>query len=319
MKDIYFISSNIRQGSTIMRGFQIMEELKNNISNNIQVIDSNEITSLYHRENCIFIWIGPHLHKYYSKFKKNNIHILDIIDKFVYNQSEIINSLKLYQGIIVNSEFMRNYFVDNLNYKNDIFIIYAHWDPRIRNTTTNVKELTFGYMGSIKSLLHSKNFIHYDKLVNDYNIIFYDTEIGKDVTRLVKENKINFSVNFVENNMPTNVNFNCDISIRPNDSNESYFKDTGKLMTAAALNHNIITSYEKGIIDILPDTYPFILKETDIGSVRKMFNLVIQDYNSDKKLWNRGLELMKPIKDKLDLKNIIKNYVSMIDFYQYLD
>lgn len=315
MKDIYFISSNIKQGSTILRGFQIMEELKNNISNNIHVIEKKNIETLYDKENCIFIWIGPQLHNYYFKLKKNNIHILDIVDKFISNPHGIIDNLKLYNGIIVNSKFMRDYFLINLNYKGNIFIIFSHWDHRIRNTITSVNELIFGYMGSIVSLQKSTNFLHYNKLVNEYNIIFYDTEIGEDVTNFVKQNKINFPVKFVKNNMPTNVNFNCDISIRPNNSNESYFKTSAKLTTAAALNHNIITTYEKAVMDLLPDTYPFILKETDIESVRKMFNLVIQDYNSDKKLWNYGLELMKPIKDKLDLKNIIKDYVLLINFY----
>ena len=45
--------------------------------------------------------------------------------------------------------------------------------------------------------------------------------------------------------------------------------------------------------------------------LKKMFNLVINDFNGDKKLWNKGLEIMKKIKKDLSIKNICKKYLTI--------
>jgi hypothetical protein len=44
-----------------------------------------------------------------------------------------------------------------------------------------------------------------------------------------------------------------------------------------------------------------------------MFDLVISDYNGDKKLWNKGLKIMADIKDKLNISSIVKEYERIFD------
>lgn len=326
-KQVYFISSCLQQGSTILRGNQIIDGLKDKINAECNIIPIEELYKFYNQSNNIFIWIG------FCKsgcnesgglltianektFISNNIHIIDLVDKFVNYTLDSVNNLKLYDKIIVNSKFMLKYIEENFNCANKCFIIYANWDKRLTNTITYTNnELIFGYIGSIKSLLYHNNFLHYDKLVKEYNIEFYDTEIGRYVTNNVKNNNINYPVKYEINNMPQKVNFNCDISIRINNSSESMFKDTGKLATAAALNHNIITTYEHAVRDNLPPEYPFILKDTDINTIRDMFNKIIKDYNGNKELWNKGLEIMKIVKSNLTFENIILKYIELLNIY----
>ena len=47
-----------------------------------------------------------------------------------------------------------------------------------------------------------------------------------------------------------------------NDTDVSKYKTTAKIATASALGHNIITTNEKSVIDILDENYPFILKDS---------------------------------------------------------
>ena len=145
-----------------------------------------------------------------------------------------------------------------------------------------------------------------------YKVRFYDTEIGKDVSDLVNNDKkivVNRDPNAMAN---LKIDFNCHISIRKDNTPESKFKTSAKVVTASALGHNIITTYEQATKDILPEDYPFILKKTDLKSVNKMFDLVKEDFNDKKILWNRGLDIMKTIKEKTSLSKIVEDaYLSI--------
>lgn len=321
-RNIYIIVKNINMGSTIMRGFQIIKPLFNYMDN-IKIIDLNKLkdSNILFTKNNIFIWLGPIFNDYITTIKEskkmNNQHIMDVIDKYLYkNQRQIIDDVlknNIITGLIVNSTYMKDYLIQKHNFNGNIDIIHHHWDPRFKNCITKTNKLVFGYMGSIKSLLHTNNFLYYDKLVKKYNILFYDTEIGKYVTNLVKQNKLNFPVNHTTNNLPKIVNFNCDINIRPIGTFVSKFKTTAKIATSAALGHNIITTYDEAVKDVLPKEYPFILQKDDYKSVIEMFNLVINDYNGNKELWNKGLKIMKEVKKKLDINNIIKKYCDVLN------
>lgn len=316
MKEIYFIVQNIKAGSTLLRAHQIQEVLLNQYNLYSQVINIDMISQLKEKKNCIFIWIGPIGHKYISFLSQNNINILDIVDKYLYNKEIVEESLNnnIYQIIIVNNSFMKSYFEKNTKFNGKICIIYHHWDPRLSLTTTKTEDkLIFGYMGSIKSLLHTDNFLHYKKIIKLYPIIFFDTELGKDVTQNVFNNNINYPIIYNCNNMPEIINFNCDINIRDPTTKVSKFKTTAKLATSAALGHNIITTMDEAIKDILPTDYPFILKNSDFNTVNNMFQIVINDYNNNKVLWNKGLMILKDIKAKLELDTIINEYTKLIN------
>lgn len=313
MYNIYFIIKDIKTGSSLLRAKQIKDKLLENINIlNINILEIKNIKNIFNKENNILIWIGPIGNNYINKIHKNNIHILDIVDKYLYNKKLVIDSLNnnLYKTIIVNNKFMKDYFINNTKFKGNINIIYHHWDSRYSLTTTITNnKLIFGYLGSIKSLLHTDNFLFYDKLVKKYDIRFFDTELGKYVTENVKNNDINYNIKYNTNNIPYCLHFNCDINIRDPKSEISKFKTTAKLATSAALGHNIITTMDESIKDLLPNNYPFILKDTNYETIINMFELVIHDFNTNKILWNKGLDILKNIKFRLGLNNIIKEYI----------
>lgn len=316
MKEIYFIVQNLKAGSTLLRAYQIRDELLKYNKQQIIVIDINIISQLKNKENSILIWIGPIGHKYINTLSKTNINILDIVDKYLYNKLEVEESLNnnIYQNVIVNNNYMKIYFQKNTRFDGKIYVIYHHWDPRLSLTSTEIKDkLVFGYMGSIKSLLHTDNFLYYDILIKQYNIIFFDTELGIDVTQNVINNNLNYPIKYNADNIPKILWYNCDINIRDPSSDISKFKTTAKIATAVALGHNIITTLDEAVMDILPLDYPFILENSDYTTVNNMFLLVTKDYYTDKILWNKGLAILKKIKNILDIKTIINNYINLLN------
>lgn len=309
---VFFVVSNPAFGSAILRGIQISNALNN---------EGIESTFITHKQinsnvkNSIFFWIKEFNKNLMSKLS-GNYHIYDIIDNYIY-QNRSVKSLirsKTLDHIIVNNNYMKSEIVkQNKIPPDDISVIHHHWDPRV---LTSIKEnqsnLAFGYLGSVASLAHTNNFLHYKTLSKKYNIIFYDTENGADVTNLVNAGK-RIAVSRNSKAMAQlKINFNCHISIRKNDSPESLYKTSAKIVTASALDHNIITTHEQATKDILPSDYPFILKNTDVESVTKMFDLIKKDYNGKKVLWNKGLEIMLNVKQEYAIQNIIQKYINII-------
>lgn len=318
MTKICFIANNINSGGACLRIHQIADSLiKYNKDYDIIKFCTNNIHEAYNIENAIFFWIYPRLNLHYEKISKTNVHILDIIDNYIYNKESILNSMKFSNALMVNNKYMKKYFEDTYNFKKNIFIVYHHFDTKL-NIDKNIKtKLTFGFMGSVKSLTHSDNLLHYKELKKLYDIEFFDTEIGDYVTNYVNNNDYSFKKPniFSVNNMPKTYKFNCHLSIRKEGTELSKFKTTAKIATAAAVGHNIIITQDECTNDILPSNYPFILKKTDFDNVKKMIELVIEDFNGEKTLWNEGLKIMIEIRNKLDINTIINDYIHIIDSF----
>jgi len=317
--NVYFVVRNKNFGSSLMRAYQIQNELSKSCDN-IRVVELKNIESLYEQKKSYFIWIGPIGIEHISKFKMKHVHILDLIDKYLSNTNTINEALQknVYSYLFVNNKYMKRFFSRNHGFQGKIFVLHHHYDTRYEKTITNVpsNKLQFGYMGSILSLLHTDNFLHYKKIGQKYNVQFFDTENGEIMDDYVyDDNKLkNFKKNHKHSseNIPSVVSINCQISIRNVNGPVAKFKTTAKMATAIVLGHNIITTYEESVKDILPPDYPFLLHSTDFESVDKMFRLVQQDYYSDKKLWNKGLAMLKEAKSKLSIQFIARRYRNIL-------
>jgi hypothetical protein len=310
---IFFVVAKTDQGSAILRGIQISDQL-NQLQVDSKVVTESEIPK--DEINSLFVWvknINPDLIK---QLPQNN-HVYDVVDNYIY-QKELVQSViqsGVVNHVIVNNEFMKLeiHNENNISLK-DISVIHHHWDPRISTAQKeNQSNLTFGFLGSVASLAHTDNFLHYRTLADEYKVRFYDTEIGKDVSDLVNADK-KIVVNRNPNAMQElKIHFNCHISIRKNDTPESKYKTSAKVVTASALNHNILTTYEQATKDILPNEYPFILKDTDLKSIKEMFDLIKADYADKKILWKKGLEIMRSLKEKTSLSKIANDYIFIIN------
>jgi len=222
------------------------------------------------------------------------LHLLpDVIDKLLYPEKRfILGHLHEYDAIIVNSSFMKKYFRQELGYNGSIEVLLHHSDPRWHMTKTNVssQSLQFGYIGTLDAISHG-NFENHEILTKLYPITLVQTGsvIGSEVT------------------------FEMDLSLRRLGNPFAQFKTSAKVATAAALGHNIITTWEEATRDCLPPDYPFALIDSSLDSIKNMFDLAIQDYNGDKVLWNKGLQMMKEVNQTLSLPAIALEYETFLD------
>lgn len=310
---IFFVVGKKDQGSAILRGIHISEKL-NGLGLFTKVVTESEIPK--DEINSLFVWvknINPDLIK---QLPQNN-HVYDVVDNYIY-QKELVQSViqsGVVDHLIVNNEFMKLEIHNENNISSkDISVIHHHWDPRISTARKeNQSNLTFGFLGSVASLAHTDNFLHYRTLADEYKVRFYDTENGKDVSDLVNNDKKIVVTRDPDAMASLKIHFNCHISIRKNDGPESKYKTSAKVVTASALGHNILTTYEEATRDVLPGEYPFILKNTDLKSIKEMFDLIKADYADKKVLWKRGLEIMSSVKEQTSLSKIANDYIFIIN------
>jgi hypothetical protein len=133
---IVFICNTGKVGSDKMRGNQIINNLKNYKAEKIYRCDGTFLNDINKYKNSIFIWIKSlqDVEKYCSLTKKNNnINIYDVVDAYTCNKNvESINNVlnkNVFDYLIVNNHYMKNYILENTKFKNEIKIIYHHYDP----------------------------------------------------------------------------------------------------------------------------------------------------------------------------------------------
>jgi hypothetical protein len=200
--EIIFMATNPIYPSNNLRAIQICERLKNKYSKiNViyqQLLDiknpsnTKELFSKY--KNTLFIWIKSIETKIFDLIPKNNTHVFDLVDNYLYNNIVIDNILNsnMVNCIIVNNNYMKEYIYNKTNFKGDVFIIYHHYDTIFRlDMLEKQDKLTFGFMGSLPSLTHTDNFLYYKFLSQEYPIEFLNTEDGNYYTNeITKSNEL---------------------------------------------------------------------------------------------------------------------------------
>jgi hypothetical protein len=308
--NVYFIVKNKKVGSAIMRGLQMCKELSK-IGVSANVLTHRQLNNCI--DNSIFIWVKEISEKLILK-SPNNFHIYDVVDAYLPNKNYVQDLLNrnVFNGLIVNNLYMKDEIEKTTEFLGKIFVLHHHWDPRLETAKKiDQSELKFGFFGSLASLNHTDNCLHYKQLMSEFSIQMYDCESGVYVENLGFTNRFfrpRRNLNAMNN---LTINFNCHLSIRENDTDVSRYKTTAKIATASALGHNIITTNEKSVVDVMGEDYPFILKNSEYNTVTDMIDLVKEDYNSDKLLWNRGLAKMEQVKYKLSINSIANKYLEL--------
>eukprot|EP00584_Thalassiosira_punctigera_P022453 CAMPEP_0172564424 /NCGR_PEP_ID=MMETSP1067-20121228/104301_1 /TAXON_ID=265564 ORGANISM="Thalassiosira punctigera, Strain Tpunct2005C2" /NCGR_SAMPLE_ID=MMETSP1067 /ASSEMBLY_ACC=CAM_ASM_000444 /LENGTH=304 /DNA_ID=CAMNT_0013355085 /DNA_START=168 /DNA_END=1082 /DNA_ORIENTATION=+ len=284
-----FLSTNPTSGSPRMRGGHFINAWQEMKSNHFYVFP--RVTSCTEKKcSDVCVYVGPCHNANKSCCK---IEVLDMVDKYLYKTKTIDATLHLYDALVVNSEYMKEFFrAEPRNYTGQILVLPHHSDPRLTGVETVPNEarhgkLQFGFMGSIPSLKHTDNFLHLKELKQRFPISLVDTDQG---------------------DIPPVVDHQMDVSIRPQGSLVSKFKTSAKLATAATLGHNIITTWEAAVRDSLPPDYPYILRNDTLDAAVQMFELSARDYEGDRVLWKKGLDMLKQVDRSLSLPNLASTY-----------
>lgn len=289
MKKIVFfndlIGINYGSGSATIRCCQIYHIIKKNNEYNFDCTTNiNNIFNSY--IICVKDNNNLNLDKLKLMKKNNNKIIFDVLDYYDELTSNIPNIItnKFINYIdifIVNNNFMK---VEFKKYNKKVYVIPHHYDYRLNNKVlqklNKLKFIFNGYVGD-----KNKNCLYINELKEKYNLLICD--------------EFNY---FCNNFLASNY---CFISIREEDSWEYNNRPVMKLAHAAC-DSNIIITNDMSVRDLLDPSYPYLLKNHEYETVLEMMEYVKKTFETD--IWYKGLEIMKDLKKKLNIINVVYDY-----------
>lgn len=328
---IYFIGSNGFLGCDFLKSYVIRDKLNEyynivclpsdiNFMFNSNIFDflSKITDSVILFIRSMVVYNNPDI-LYLLKFKNNNKIIFDHVDLFLEKKVfDKIMQYQLYIDIFFCNNKKQKKILSNYIDEEKIILLYHLWDERYLSLKTidNV-ELKLGFCGCVKCI--DLMLVNHEILVKKYNIQLLDCECWEYVNDKYDEYLLhNKNVNYFNwktksLNDKITFNYNIDVSIREPDSYETSFKTNLKISTAACLGHIIITTKEPSNIDLLSEDYPFYLNNTSVKEFDRIYNLLVNDYNNQKILWNKAHKLLNDLKNNTHINRISNIYIHTIE------
>jgi len=299
MKNIYF-SRGGKWNSGGMRGGWISEGLSGSFTKHI-LPNSNVKDSIV----IILKQDASNLKMLQTLKSNNNIVLLDVIDWLdvqKYNNSKNENQPNLfpkvfvdyYDGYIVNNQKMKEWWYREIDTdsKKPIFVIPHHWEDRFVNLPLMdyKKSPYFYYLGYVGH--KNQNCLHIDRLKSE-NLLDSHRHGSNEAY-------------YVDRPM-----YGVQLNIRKKDSWEYCFKPATKVSVSAAMGSLIITTYDWSVQDILDESYPYLLKDTNYDSVKDMISYVTETHNGP--IGNYAKEMLNGVIQKTSLyDSIVPLYESII-------
>jgi hypothetical protein len=338
---IYFLVDSENLGSSKLRAYQISKELNSEWGLDTIVLSQSQAREYLNQGGVVcdeqqnahvFIWIKTVNKDLLSSLRRcgsvtcSIVHFFDVVDSYALHKKEVRRLCENVQFdvVITNSKLMSRDMLYNIrsSYPTRYVVVHHHWDPDFIDIAGNIvqdgkpEDLVFGFLGSINSFVHSNNFMHLRKLLaSEHRVVIIDTESGLDVTRELKviaDSHEPYNANTSQYRMKIpfhniKIPFNVHLSIREEDTDLYNFKTTAKVVTAAALNHIIVSTKEGAASEILPDDYPFWLESSKEYHFFNKLHEMRTDYDANKSLWNRARSMLEGVRRELSLRQVCKN------------
>ena len=215
--------------------------------------------------------------------KKNCLIIYDIVDDVMPHLLEIEG--KIADAIIFPNKVMEKDFKPKLSKYTKSFVSYHNWDPKVETKNKHKNEFSLAYFGSIP----------------DKNALFH-----KEIPEL------NIFEKF-EDHVKNKGNFTCFYSMRKERTHNFLYKPSTKVSTAAAMDANIITSRESSAVELLGEDYPYFT-DANLGDVKTTVEYAKKTFGGP--VWKKGLRIMKKVKDKTDMRNLVNDYINIIESFK---
>ena len=291
MKPIIFLVKDPNCGASFACGNMVKEGLEAyNVESKILYYDEININDI--KNSIITIFKHSLSTQDLITLKNNNNKIIiDVVDEFIRPQTNVTDlyDYSLFDGVISRVKKVLDEYV----FPTHLELIYLplHWDIRFQDLnftpTFNPTPVCIANdlrdVPYIQSLFTSKKV---DFITNLGVEAFSDPEIINKFSQ--------YSIHY---------------NIRETNSIAYKFKPATKLITAAAFNTPIITNYDWAIQDLVPQDYPFLIQDTSLNNI---INFIDNIKNINKNQWDYSLDIMKEVKYKTALINLIP---SQIEFY----
>jgi len=289
MKKIIFRSYN-RRGSAVNRGEDISNRLKiNGYSSDYIVAAYNSVDVLNYWKktyNSIIIFIKTHTVEEVEILKSNNnIVILDIVDSVansVYGINDIVQFC--WDGVITPTVEMKN-LINTINKNINSTFIPHHWDKKHLVYKDNYEKNSFR-LAYIGSLGHDGG-LFYEKTIPNLHIV-------NDWSEQTKKSAY----------------YTCHYSVRPHNSLQFLYKPNTKISTAAAVESNIIHSYDLSALNLVPNDYPYFTN-SNINDICNTVDYARQTYGGS--VWKYGLDIMASLKERTSIENVVD-----VDYINFL-
>jgi len=286
MRDIVFLQTNPDCNAQYVCGNAVREGLKKvGIDSKIAYLDS--IRSI--KDSLVFIFKIPLKDSEYEILKRNNNKIvMDVIDEFIRPSTDVLDiyNYSHFDGIIlrVNKVQEEYTFPSHLN----IAYIPHHWDRRLEGHSVDHKNRNYTPVC----------------VSNDLRDVLYISHLytTKKVDFITDVNFDNFT-NVINRVLKYTVHYN----VRSVDSPAYKFKPATKLVTAAALDAPLITNYDWALQNLIPEDYPFLVKDT---SLRNIITFVTNIDNIEESQWRYASKILKDVKERTRLDNLIPEYIN---------
>ena len=295
MDNILFIVSDFIAGTNVRRGERIAKHLK---LNGVKCEVTDQIPKGI--KNTILIFIGSVYDRYrnilsISKVKELKLNgnkiVIDPVDKLTYIGNYIEEESAYYHlldGIIYPNKFSQQHFHQNLTCKSTV--IYHQYDPRFNYYPIKKSpKFNISYVGVMYQDFYLFNPPSWLDVTN--------IEIMKDVEEMLNR-LIKSPIHF---------------SHRSSQIPDFYFKPTNKLASASATNSVFLTSKDKAVVELLGKDYPLYIDE-NTDKTNKLVDYLKLEFEKDN--LDQYIKLLNPIKEKLNINNICKEYIKFFSELQ---
>ena len=286
--------------------YHINKLMKKNISACIDYNNYLQKKNEFKFINCVIIFVRMNIlndivdnYDTIKLLKKDNILVHDTLDFYCHknpqwykNPEEIDQYIGLFDHLIVNSYYMKNFLISRLPEKTSIIVIYHNMDDKIiiNKKTKPINEVF--YIGNPARFEINDIPIKINMVIRLCDMIHYIIQPFPCI-------HITFLYTFEQFDK----------------THHSVYCTANKLSLALATNSIFICNHIPVYKELLGDDYSFYI-DNDLSNIDEIISKA-KETISDPEKYNKYLSQIKPIKDKLSAHNIAKEYIKYFKSYFY--
>jgi hypothetical protein len=241
------------------------------------------------KDSLVFVYKHSPSIKILDMLKSNgNKIVMDVVDEFIRPGTNVLDlyDYSYFDGLLIRV----NKILDEYKFPEHLIIGYIahHWDIRLQDVTPNpnFNPTPLGVINDARDMPFASELINNNiiKLPPNFNPLQFGSLIDE-----FNQYSIHYSV-------------------RQTNSIAYKFKPFTKLITASAFEAPLITNYDWAIRDLVPEDYPYLIEGNSYQEIVELINSI----HPDTKEWKYAVDVMKYVKAKTALVNLIPEY---IDFY----
>jgi hypothetical protein len=299
-RDVIFLTQGPAFGSAIMRGYQIGSFLRKR-GWKVRFFDCHRRLFGFRRiKDSIIVIVKEVLQrrKLLEALREKNVLVWDVVDYFAeacFKDREYAGDINRFfeaekdfishlGGVIFPNALFRDHWASRYDPGTITATIYHHWDPRFLEN--RAEDFRLVYLGGEENL----DGVHAREIPELHVVPWSGAVQPKDLFQEIRA-------------------YSCHFSIQSNAYPHLVYKPPTKISSASATGSNIVLSRDANYLEILDGAYPYYANP-ELADIQEMVGYANDSYRSS--VWNRGLEMMREVKEKTSIRNIAAQYTEFL-------